>query len=638
MPGAGEPDLDAIARQLGGGRVLLVLDNFEHVIEAAGDVASLLRACPGLKVIVTSRAVLHVAGEQEYVVPGLPAPPDTSRLSRVELEELPARLRRIDAAALDQYEAVRLFLARARAVRPDFAVTDDNAPAIAGITARLQGMPLAIELAAARVKLLSPEQILGRLEAQLGILTSSARDLPDRQRTLRGAIEWSHELLDEPHRRLLARLSVFRGGWELEAAEAVAGAGGDLDLDVFEGLGDLVDQSLVRRSDEGETVRFSMLESIQEFAEEMAEASGDGPAIRAAHAALFLRLAEEAAPHLQGAESRRWLDGLERDHDNLRAAIAWAVERPDPPTAVGLVFALWRFWQRRGYLDEARRLVDRIAAQGWELTPDERARFSEAAGGIAYWQADIEATRRWYDEALAIRRGQADPADPATQRELANALYNRGYAYIAELMSSPDVDALPDPAARAMLEEALAIYRALGDRAGEADLLWGLGGYYLFSEEPGLAEPAFRQSIDLQRASGNRTMEAWSLHMLSSVLIIQERTEESRVASTGALRLFDAAGDVSGITLALDVLAGVALSLGRRHRGGRLWGAARRLQRAAGVGIAEWDRRIISMLPFAVERVFDPAELERVAAEGASLTLAETVAYALEEADPFADD
>ena len=196
----------------------------------------------------------------------------------------------------------------------------------------------------------------------------------------------------------------------------------------------------------------------------------------------------DAAPNLQGAESRRWLDRLERDHDNLRAALSWTIGRPDPPTAVGLVFALWRFWQRRGYLDEARRLVDRMDAAAWDLPPVERARFAEAAGGIAYWQADLQATLRWYDEALAIRRRQADevgPDDPATQREFANALYNRGYASIAETMMSPEFDARPDPSARVMLEEALAIYRALGDRAGEADLLWGLGGYYLFTDDPG---------------------------------------------------------------------------------------------------------------------------------------------------------
>jgi tetratricopeptide (TPR) repeat protein len=369
----------------------------------------------------------------------------------------------------------------------------------------------------------------------------------------------------------------------------------------------------------------------------MAEASGDGPHLRTSHAALFLRLAEEAAPHLQGAESRSWLDRLERDHDNLRAAISRSVARPDPSTAVGLVFALWRFWQRRGYLDEARRLVDRIAGQGWELTADERARFAEAAGGIAYWQADIPATNRWYDEALEIRRGQADPADPATQRELANALYNRGYASVAELMTAAEVGARPDPAAREMLEQSLAIYRALGDRGGEADLLWGLGGYLLFADQAVQAESCFRQSIDLHRASGNRHMEAWSLHMLTVTVLIQTRAEEAGEASRDALRLFAAAGDVSGTTLSLDVLAGVAMAQGQRDRGGRLWGAGRRLQQAAGIGLAEWDRKIISMMPFAVERVLGPAELDRLAAEGAGLTLAETVAYALEEADPFAE-
>ena len=211
-----ETVLDALAAAISEGRVLLVLDNFEQVVEAASEIGGLLRACPGLRVIVTSRAVLRISGEQEYVVPGLPSPPDTSSLSHVELENLPAALRHPSPASLGQYEAVRLFIARAVAVRPDFTVTNENAPAVAGICARLHGMPLAIELAAARVKLLGPEQILERLERQLGLLTSSARDLPDRQRTLRGAIAWSCDLLDEPQRQLPARLSVFRGGWSLE--------------------------------------------------------------------------------------------------------------------------------------------------------------------------------------------------------------------------------------------------------------------------------------------------------------------------------------------------------------------------------------------------------------------------------------
>ena len=279
LPRPGEPAIDALAATIATKQLLIILDNFEQVVDAAGDVASLLRTCPRVRLVVTSRAILHIAGEQEYAVAGLPAPPDTSRLSRLQLEELPASIRHPDAAALDHFEAVRLFIARALAVRPGFEVTNENAPAVAAITARLQGMPLAIELAAARVKLLTPEQILQRLEQQLGILTSSARDLPDRQRTLRGAIAWSCDLLDEPHRRLLARLSVFRGGWQLEAAEMVAQGAATPELDVLDGLADLVDQSLVRRDDETDgAARFSMLESIREFAAELLHASGEDAA------------------------------------------------------------------------------------------------------------------------------------------------------------------------------------------------------------------------------------------------------------------------------------------------------------------------------------------------------------------------
>ncbi len=390
-----ESALDALAETVGERRMLFVLDNFEQVVEAASDIGRLLRACPSIRVIVTSRAVLHISGEQEYMVAGLPAPPDTRRLSRVELENLPAALRHPDATNLGQYEAVRLFIARAVAVRPDFRVTNENAPAVAGISARLHGMPLAIELAAARVKLLAPEQILERLERQLGLLTSTARDLPDRQRTLRGAIAWSCDLLDEPQRRLLARLSVFRGGWHLEAAEAVAGATGAPEVDVLDGLALLVDQSLVRSGDEPDgTPRFDMFETIREFAAEMLDAGGDARSVRAAHAAVFLSLAERAAPLLQGADQRLWLDLLERDHDNLRAAIAWSIELPDPETAVRLVNALWRFWQQRGYLVEARRELDAIAAAGWDLPPVLRARFAETFGGVAYWQADLRGLGR----------------------------------------------------------------------------------------------------------------------------------------------------------------------------------------------------------------------------------------------------
>ncbi|MFH1475574.1 MAG: hypothetical protein ABIG85_06920, partial [Chloroflexota bacterium] len=581
---------------------------------------------------------LRISGEQEYVVPGLPSPPDTSRLSPVELENLPAAQRHPSPATLGQYEAVRLFIARAVAVRPDFAVTNENAPAVAGICARLHGMPLAIELAAARVKLLGPDQILERLESQLGLLTSTARDLPDRQRTLRGAIAWSCDLLDEPQRQLLARLSVFRGGWSLEAADAVAGADPGPGPGVLDGLAALVDQSLVRSADDGEGPRFDMFESIREFAAEMLDAAGTVEAVRDRHARVFLDRAEEAAPHLQGADQRTWLDRLERDHDNLRAALACAAARPDPELAVALAFALWRFRQQRGYLVEARRELDALAARDWDLAPVTRARLAEALGGVAYWQADIPVAGRRYDEALAIWRERAADAAVADRRELANALYNRAFVTVAAAMGAVGGEEDERHLAHAMLEEALAIYEELGDTSGQGNVLWGLGGFELNGENPAGAEPWYRRALDLHRAAGRRTMEAWSLHMLSIALITQRRVADAREAARHAVSHFRDAGDLTGLNLALDALAAVAVGEGDAPRAGRLWGAARQLQHTSGADLASLDELLFETLPYSPRREIGGQDLERLAAEGAALPLTETVAYALGEADPFAKE
>jgi predicted ATPase/class 3 adenylate cyclase len=631
---AGTSALDVLVAAIGDRRMLLLLDNFEQVVEAAGDAGALLRACPALRIVVTSRAVLRIAGEQEYVVPGLPAPPDTSRLSRVELENLPASLRHPDPATLGQYEAVRLFIARAVAVRPGFAVTNENAPAVAGICARLHGMPLAIELAAARVKLLTPEQILVRLEDQLGLLTSTARDLPDRQRTLRGAIAWSCDLLEADERRMFARLSVFRGGWDLAAAEAVAGAGPASAGDVLDGLASLADQSLVRSRETDGEIRFDMFETIREFAAGMLTAAGEAEAVGEAHARAFLDVAEQAAPHLQGAGQRAWLDRLEHDHDNLRAALAFLVQRPEPELAVRLAHALWRFWQQRGYLVEARRTLDRMGGEEWGLAPGDRARLAEAFGGVAYWQADLPVATRWYDEALAVWRAEAADGGADARRELANALYNRAYVAVADLfLSTPG--ARVDPKVQAMMEEALAIYRSLGDRAGEGNVLWGLGSLLMFADRPERADAYYHDAIAVHRETGNRTMEAWSLQMLASSLVMRDRAGEAREPARHALRHFQEGSDVAGITLALDVLSAVSMAAGERARGGRLWGAARALQRASGTGLADWDEQLFSTKSHGVRTALEPAELERLAADGADLPLADVVAYALGELDPF---
>jgi tetratricopeptide (TPR) repeat protein len=255
---------------------------------------------------------------------------------------------------------------------------------------------------------------------------------------------------------------------------------------------------------------------------------------------------------------------------------------------------------------------------------------------VAYWQGDLGPAARWYDVALEVRRAGAADGRPESRRELANALYNRGFVFVADAIQTPAPAPRPDPTSRTMMEEALAIYESLGAAAGQADLLWGLGGYHMFEGSAADAAADFRRSLQLHRVSGRRTMEAWSQHMLSTSLVLQERYEEAGEASRVALRLFHEAGDVSGITLALDVLSIVALAAGERPRGGRLWGAARQLQRVSGTGLAEWDARIFAMLPFGVRSVFGPEELEALAAEGARLSLSDAVAYAFGEVDPFA--
>ena len=314
-----------------------MLDNFEQVAAAAPLVGDLLRAAPGLKVVVTSRAALRISGEQEYPVPGLPTPPDLSHLSGLDRMQLPGESRALDLAALSQYAAVRLFIERAVAVRPGFTVTNANAPAVAAISARLHGMPLAIELAAARIKLLSPDAILARLEHQLDVLAAGARDLPARQQTLRGAIAWSYDLLDEDARRLLDRLSVFAGSCDLEAAEAVCGPAAELGGDARRRADWRWSTRACSRSRRQPTVSHASGCSTRSASTpRSAWRSVARPrAVQDRHRDWFVALAERAAAELSGSEQRRWLDRLEIEHDDIRAVLdrAWRgrAGRGDPP-------------------------------------------------------------------------------------------------------------------------------------------------------------------------------------------------------------------------------------------------------------------------------------------------------------------
>jgi len=431
---AGQPVAATLAGALRGKRMLLVLDNAEQVLPAGAEVQALLLDAPGVTALVTSRAALRMRGERLHAVGPLevPTPP------------LPP------PDALARYEAVRLFVARAMDVAPDFAVTDATAPAVAEICARLDGLPLAIELAAARVRSLPPDELRVRLSSRLRVAASGARDLPARQQTLRATIDWSHDLLDAGERALFARLGVFQGGCTLAAVEAVCATTGDPPLDALDGVEALLDKSLLRREDGlGGEARFAMLETIHEYARERLAQRSEEATLRRAHADYVLALVKRAEPELTGAGQATWLARLDADYDNIRAALAWAWEHADDDDelALQLVGALWRFWWIRGHLAEGRRWLEGLLGRGGGSAAV-RARALNGAGNLAWNQGDYAGATAWYEESIALWRRVGDAVG------IARSLGNLGMV----LHEQGDLSG-----ARARYEESLALHRQQSD-------------------------------------------------------------------------------------------------------------------------------------------------------------------------------
>jgi predicted ATPase/class 3 adenylate cyclase len=439
-----KPILESVKDHLARKELLLVFDNFEQILEAARFVSEILTAAPQVKALATSRAPLRVYGEYEYAVPPM-ALPDPDRLPSL--------------SSLTEYESVALFVERARAVKHDFHLTEDNAPAIAEICARLDGLPLAIELAAARIKLLGPQELLARLKDSLEMLTGGPRDLPERQQTLRGAIDWSYTLLDDDLRTLFRRLAAFNGGWTFDAAERICDPQGELGTDMFEGLERLVEHSLVRRFEtELDESRFRMLVTIREFALDALEDCGEKDQIQRRHAEYFLetaRGADEAVTQDKGLVER-----LESDHDNLRAALRWALDNDEGETALTMAAGLWRFWSLRAHLAEGRRWLTGALALPSAAEPSVlRGKAVIALGSITYWQNDFAATRRHYEDAVEIFQALGDRAG------MAEALYNSGFTAVLEFDRA---------AADRTFARALELYEELGDRRGIGNVNWGL--------------------------------------------------------------------------------------------------------------------------------------------------------------------
>jgi predicted ATPase/class 3 adenylate cyclase len=589
--------LDRLVEHIGEKCVLLVLDNFEQVNDAAPQVAELLARAARISVLVTSRSPLRVYGEREYPVPPLGVP---------DPKHLP------DLEQLSTYESVALFVERAMAVRPDFAVTSGNAPAVAEICVRLDGLPLAIELAAARVRVLTPQAIMERLGDRLRLLSGGSRDLPERQQTLRGAIAWSHDLLDEADQRVFARFAVFAGGATLNAVERVVFAEGD-GADPLDATASLVDKSLVRQEGEpdGEP-RFRMLGTIREFAMEKLGERGEADQMKDRHADWVLALVEEGVAGIFGPDQKAILDRYEREHDNIRGALGRAIDTNHAEMAMRIFASCWRFWQMRGYLAEAREHAERVLAMPDSPTFREaREAALEAAGGIAYWQADLLPARAWYGEALELARAAGDPA------RIANAAYNFGFTY-----SMTHEDQL---AARALAQEAVDLYRKLGDEGGVGRSLWGLANSYYFFDELDKALALITEALEIFRRKGDRFMTAWSLYLVALGNLKTDR-QAMRAALTEALPLFTEIEDKSAYGLIFDAFAALAWLEGDVERAVRLAGYSDASDRSTGTGLAKVNRDFAGFYPD--DLVADPA-LAAIFAEGHTLTLEQATALAL---------
>lgn len=586
--------IDRVRDHLRDRTAVLVLDNFEQVVSGAPVVADLLRTAPSLTVIVSSRAPLRIAGEQEFPVPPLSLPPAGAE----------------DVETLMASEAVRLFVERAMAVRPDFTLTVENGRHVAEIVRRLDGLPLAIELAAARIRLLSPAAMAQRLGDRLGLLAAGGRDLPERQRTLRGAIDWSHDLLEPADRCLFARLGVFAGGAPLESAEAVCGIPGDeAPLDVFGGLERLAEQSLIRvEGDAHGDVRFTMLETIREYALERLAQRGETAVLLDRHADTILAfVASTGSGAVGGDEHGHWLDRLEDEHDNLRAALDHLVSSGDRDRASRLCFAAWRFWQMRGHLIEGRSRVARVLAMpGWgSETSDGRLRALEAAGGLAYWAGDMDAASQHYEAAEAEARRLGD------DRELANALYNHFFAQ--RPMSDQDRWVAQLAADRSLLDEALAIWTGLGDEEGVAKALWGLGEHHAYRGELADAEDTTTRALAVFERLGSPFWIAWARFTRAFARILGGRLPDAAADLAVALRAFRASRDASGVVLIMSAMSSMLLLAGRAPDGYSIGAAARRAIAETGIHLASlWPTDTI---PIPDPETADPA-LRAAAATG----------------------
>jgi predicted ATPase/DNA-binding XRE family transcriptional regulator len=584
---------------------LLVLDNLEHLVEAAPEVAALVEACPGLVVLATSRAPLRIRGEIEYPVPLLALPASTRSPEVEEVLASPSGM---------------LFAERARAASPDFAITRENAAAVAAICWRLAGLPLALELAAAKARFLDPATLLSRLDRALS--TAWARDLPERQRTMRATLDWSYNLLGGPARILLRRLSIFVGGFSMEAAEAVGGegdAGEVLDL-----LGTLAEQSLVTvDSDAGSEARYGMLEPVRQYASEKLEESGEEEDARLEHAGFFLTLAERAAPELLGLGQVAWLDRLERESGNLRAAISRSLDAGEPETAARFGWALLTFWWIRGYHREGRRFME--AALEGSLPPALRIEALQVAGSMAYVQGDYPASEERFREAILLAREEENP-------------FGEGYARLG--LGLVHMGRSEHETATSEMEGALALFeRCAADYLVSVSRVWLGTALLAQGESSERAEQMFEEGLAWVRRVQNPSFTYVVLYNLAQLALSRGDLEAASSMLGEGIELSGQTKDRANLAYFLQALSAVEAFREEVKRSAVLIGAAEGSLREVGAPVYNFYRPDPSVGELAVDEaraVLGDAAFEEARERGRMMTFEQAVAYALEgdEASP----
>ncbi len=675
MEERGRPLIETLLDFLQEKQILLLLDNFEQVVSSAPKISQFLGSCSELRLLVTSREPLHIRGEFEFFVPPL-AVPDLMRLPSAE--------------KLRQNAAVSLFTARAAAVIAGFALTNENARSIVEICVRLDGLPLALELVAARVKVLSPQDISRRLESGVKILTGGPRDLPERQRTLRGAIAWSYDLLNEAEKSLFRKLSVFAGGCTIEAVEAVCTI--NAEMEVIDGLSSLVDKSMLGREEHEGQTRFLMLETIREFAQEDLVVASEEDDTRRRHANLFLALARQAEAELMGPRQVEWLERLEREHGNLRAALEWSIETKEFKVGLQLAAAIWRFWYIHGHLTEGRAWLTKVLALSSEESTL-RAQALNGAGWLAQIQGDYSSSSAFFEESLMIFRKFEDKrgiasclnnlgviASDAGNYEKAFALYKECLSLSREV-GEPTASVLNNLAllsqrkgdykeARSLHEESLSVKRKMGDKRGVAATLLNLGNLARDEGDLAAARAFYEESLIQFRDLGDKRGIAYSLnnlafvalglndlataseHFQESLPLFRELGDKLGIASClhgkaglasaqgdcdSAMQLYQESlglrnqlGDMEGLVESLEGLSAVFSARGEAKRAAVLLGASEALREKIGITLPPADRPEYERTLSRTRQVLGESSFEAERTLGRSMSLVNTIAHALQ--------